>query len=92
MMINLGSDVNMREESNKGCTALHMAAINGRVGTMQVLVQLGAHLHALNFDRCNALHAAAAHGQVRQPSTPQMVPISHVAIHKLFNIASHRLT
>ena len=46
------------------CTALHLAAANGHVDVVKVLIQNGADVNAVDEYKFTALHLAARHGHV----------------------------
>ena len=62
-LVEAGADVNGRDSG--GFTPLHVAAINGDVSQLEILIGLGADVHATTMDRLNAMHYAKTPEVVR---------------------------
>jgi hypothetical protein len=63
-LVALGADLEAGDPEIFGRTSLHLAAYHGQTETVQVLVELGAHLNSSSVPlRWTALHYAAQRGQ-----------------------------
>ena len=61
--VRLGARVQWRNPSCDGCTALHVAAREGRESTVKQLVSMGADIKSANLFRETPLHESAGCGQ-----------------------------
>lgn len=58
-----GEAISVNSMNRYGNTALHFAAKNGNIATIEALIAQGANVNALNNDGSTALHWAAYRGQ-----------------------------
>lgn len=62
MLLDRGAPVDAHNKA--GYTAMHRAALNGRVGACRLLLRRGASIHAVTKAGCTALHLAASNNHL----------------------------
>ena len=61
-LVEKGASLEMQDA--EGCTALHHAAMNGKIGNILRLLEFGANVSRGNYDQITAIHMAAEKGHI----------------------------